>query len=252
MMEKETFLDKTAKKAFESARVQQSWTVHMQMFGPILEPAFREDYPTKVNLCAALNRISRRESQKGMELLEKIRKCCTCDADMAALAFFVGLCYEMGGEKEKMLQWYAEAGKYHHRFYLPYLKLAKAAQSQSQLEEAKEYYEAAIACFPETPETKQDEIILGSAYANLASCLIMQHQYPAAESAWKKAQQFPLPPGADATAAILYAAMGDAETTASYIEALKRSFPAMVGQIETMTRQILAGEHPEFMKQEGR
>lgn len=233
---------------FEAAEfaLRQSWETHRQAFGPILEPAFVENPQVRITLTAALNHISRREIQRGMELLKQIKEHCIYDEDKAAWTFFVGLCFEMGGAKKQMLQWYADAGKYNHRFYLPYLKLAKAAHAEAQFEKAKGYYETAIECLLEMPENDKDEMILGSAYTNLTSCLTMLHQYPAAESVWKKAQKYPLQPGADATAAILYAAMGNAEKTAAHIENLRKNFPVWVEQTQEMTQQILDGTHPAF------
>ena len=124
---------------FESAEfaLRQSWEVHRQAFGPILEPAFEENPQVRILLINALNHISRREVHRGMEILKQIKEYCIYDEDKAAWTFFVGLCFEMGGAKEQMLQWYADAGKYHHRFYLPYLKLAKAAHNASQFEKSK-------------------------------------------------------------------------------------------------------------------
>lgn len=238
--------------AFESAEfaLRQSWEVHRQAFGPILEPAFVENPQVRIPLIAALNHISRREVERGMEILKEIKQHCIYDEDKAAWIFFVGLCYEMGGAKEQMLQWYADAGKYNHRFYLPYLKLAKAAHNDAQFEKAQNYYETAIQCLLEMSENDKDEMILGSAYTNLTSCLTMLHRYQAGESAWQKAQQYPLQPGAAATAAILYAAMGNAEKTAAYIEELKQKFPAWLEQTQIMTQQILDGTHPHFMKRD--
>ena len=66
--------------------------------------------------------------------------------------------------------------------------------------------------------------------------------------AWKAAQQYPAQPGADATGAILYAAMGDADKTAELINRLKEKFPAWVAQTQQMTQQILSGTHPAFPK----
>lgn len=234
--------------SFEDAEfaLRQSWEAHRQAFGPILEPAFVENQQVRILLINALNHISRRDIKRGMDLLKEIHPHCIYDEDKAAWAFFVGLCFEMGGAKKQMLEWYEKAGAIGHRFYLPYLKLAKAAYHEGHLEKAKGYFETGIVCLLEMPEKDQDEQILGSSFANLTSCLIMLHQYPAAEAAWKEAQQYPLPPQADATAAILYAALGDAEQCASYIDALKRSVPAMVGQIQSMTQQILNGTHPDF------
>ena len=61
-----------------------------------------------------------------------------------------------------------------------------------------------------------------------------------------KAQKYPLQPGADATAAILYAAMGNAGKAEAYIERLKSKQPDLAEQIQVMTRQILRGTHPAF------
>ena len=69
------------------------------------------------------------------------------------------------------------------------------------------------------------------------------------EKAWKAAQQYPSQPGADATAAILYAAMGNAEKVAEHISSLKEKFPAWVAQTQQMTEQILSGTHPAFPSQ---
>lgn len=235
---------------FESAEfaLRQSWEVHRQAFGPILEPAFAENQQVRILLINALNHISRREVKRGMELLKEIHPHCIYDEDRAAWAFFVGLCFEMGGAKEQGLEWYEKAGEVGHRFYLPYLKLAKAAHSAAQFEKAKGYYQTAIACLLEMSENDKEEIILGSAYTNLTSCLTMLHQYPEAEKAWNAAQQYPAQPGANATAAILYAAMGDAEKTAIHINRLKEKFPAWVPQTQQMTQQILNGTHPAFPK----
>lgn len=226
--------------------LRQSWEVHRQAFGPILERAFEENQQVRILLINALNHISRREIHRGMEILKQIKQYCIYEEDKAAWTFFVGLCYEMGGAKEQMLQWYADAAQYHHRFYLPYLKLAKAAHAANELEKAKNYYETGISCLLEMSDNEKDDIILGSSYANLTSCLTMLHRYPEAEAAWKSALAYPLPPGAYATAAILYAAMGAKEKTAEYLQALKKHAPQAFPQIQSMTGQILAGTHPSF------
>ncbi len=236
---------------FEDAQfaLRQSWEIHRQAFGPILEPAFQENQQVRILLINALNHISRREVSRGMELLKEIAPHCIYDEDKAAWAFFVGLCFEMGGAKKQMQEWYQRAGEYRHRFYLPYLKLAKIYHSNAQFEKAKEHYETGIACLLEMPEGEKDEVVLGSAYTNLTSCLTMLYQYPAAEAAWELAQQYPLQPGAAATAAILYAAMGNAEKSNQYIALLKERAPAWTAQTQAMTQQILDGSHPHFPKE---
>lgn len=230
------------------AALRQSWEVHRQAFGPILEPAFTELPQARILLINALNHISRREVKRGMELLKELKQYCIYDDDKAAWIFFVGLCYEMGGAKAQMLQWYADAGQYNHRFYLPYIKLAKAAHGDGELEKAARYYQTGIECLLE--EDQPDGMILGSTYANLASCYTMLHRYADAEQAMLRAFSYPLQPGAYATAAILYAAMGQGAKTAEYLAQLKSTAPAAVPQIQAMTRQILDGTHPSFPRDE--
>jgi tetratricopeptide (TPR) repeat protein len=181
-----------------------------------------------------------------MEMLKEIQPYCIYDEDKAAWAFFVGLCFEMSGAQKQMLKWYEKAGQIGHHFYLPYLKLAKAAHSAAQFKKATVYYETAITCLLEMSENAKDEIILGSAYTNLTSCLTMLHQYQRAEIAWYQAQKYPLQPGADATAAILYAAIGNIGKVTEHIDGLKAKCPAWVAQTQKITQQILNGTHPTF------
>ena len=235
---------------FESAEfaLYQSWEVHRQAFGPILEPAFEENPQMRIRLIAALNYISRRETKRGMEILKEIGPYCIYDEDKAAWSFCVGLCFEMAGAKKQMQEWYEKAGQSGHRFYLPYLKLAKVAHSDGRLEDAKECYEMAIKCLLEPPEDDRDEIMLGSAYTNLTSCLTMMHRYKDAEAAWKKACYFPPPMGAEATGAVLYAAMGNPEKAEAYLGELGKKCPDMVDMIRETTQRILEGTHPDFIR----
>lgn len=235
---------------FESAAfaLEHSWETHRQAFGPILEPAFVENKQVRIILVNALNHISRRDIVRGMELLKEVGQYCIHKEDKAAWAFFVGLCYEMGGAKAQMLEWYEKAGKIGHNFYLPYMKLAKAAHTAAQFERAAGYYATAIKCLLDMSEDDREEVIIGSAYTNLTSCLTMLHKYSEAQSAWAEAQKYPMQPGADATAAILYAAMGDKAKVEYHIGLLKKKYPMWVLQTEEMTRQILSGTHPAFPK----
>ena len=232
-------------EAYEHA-LRQSWEAHRQAFGPILEPAFEDKLQVRIILINALNHISRCEIKRGMDLLKELRAHCENDYDMAAWTFFVGLGFEMAGSQERALQWYDEAEKFNHRFYLPYLKKAKAAHSRSDFDTAQKYYKTAIECLTEMSGGDRDEIAIGSTYSNLCSCLTMLHRYAEAEQALKEGQKYPSRPGVEAAAAILYAAMGNKEKTAAYIEKLKETCPQWVEQTQIMTSQILNGSHPAF------
>ncbi len=233
---------------FEQAEeaLKRSWEIHRQAFGPILEPAFIENQQVRIPLIAALNKISRRDTKEGLKILKTLEEHCIYDEDKAAWSFFVGLAYEMAGEREKMIKWYKRAGEYGHRFYLPYAKIAKHAHMSAHFDEALENYALAVDCVLRLPEDERELAVVGSSYANMVSCLTMMHRYDEAEKAWIKAQKYPLQPGADATAAILYAAMDNEEKVEYYIEELKVEFPVWVSNTVVMTGQILSGAHPHF------
>ncbi len=226
--------------------LSQSWEVHRQAFGPIIEPAFADNKQVRVMLINALNHISRREVERGLEILKEIRPFCDCDEDMAAWTFFIGVAFEMGGAKAQMVEWYEKSCEIGHSFYLPYLKLAKDAHGSAKFERAIEYYKNAIECIFEMSEDEWDLTVLGSAYTNMTSCFTMLHRYDEAMEAWESAQKYTLQPGSDATAAILYAAMGNREKTNEHIEKLKKKFPMWLEQTKEMTDRILDGTHPAF------
>ncbi len=247
-MKKETIADKLARKSFESAAFQKSWRTHMAAFGPILVPAFPEDYQAKVHLAAALNKISSRDIKGGLDKLKVVQKYCQTNADKAAWCFFMGLCCEMAGATDQMIMMYQEADRFGHRFYMPYLKVAKQAYNDGALDVAEENYRDGIACFDATGLDDPSKAILGSAYTNLASCLTMMHRYDDAAAALETSKQLmPQIPGRTAAEAVLAAAMGQAELTAQLLDGVEASVQKATRQI---TEDILNRNHPHFHKVE--
>ena len=49
--------------------LRQSWEIHRQAFGPILEPAFIENQQVRILLINALNHISRRDMKRRRSIL---------------------------------------------------------------------------------------------------------------------------------------------------------------------------------------
>ena len=95
-MKKETLADKIAKKTFLSADFQKQWAIHMGAFGPILGPAFAEDYQSRIHLTAALNHISRRDVRSGLKKLQQLQEKCETngfafDFEVLMLASKLGL-----------------------------------------------------------------------------------------------------------------------------------------------------------------
>ncbi|MBQ3489192.1 MAG: tetratricopeptide repeat protein [Clostridia bacterium] len=246
-MKKETFAEKLARKSFESAGVQRSWKVHVQAFGPILEPAFAEDFQTRIHLINALNHISNRDLKTGLKKLQLIEKACETDADKAAFLFCMGLCMEMANMKEEMVSFYQNSGEYGHSFYLPYLKVAKAAHSDAVFEIAEKNYVRAIQCLNAIRSNEQNQIILASVYTNYASCLTMMHRYKEAEEALQSSREIlPEQCGRTSAEAILEAAKGEAGKARALTEKILEQEPALYHTANKMVNDILEKKHPHF------
>lgn len=246
-MRKMTIADKLAKKSFDSPKFQQSWAVHMHSFGPILEPAFEENYPAKVHLTAALNLISSRQLAQGFDKLKQLQKFCETDADKTAFLFFMGVCFEMMGDQENMMDFYCAANEYGHSFYLPYIKVGKSYLSDHAYAPACENFRAAIDCFTAAGLDDQDRRILGSAYTNLATCLLMMHRYDEAQAAMATSRDLcPDAPGRFAVEAPLYALRGDRDSLDACLASLKAFSPEACESVTAIANGILAGTDPRF------
>lgn len=246
-MKKDSLADKIAKKTFESDNFQKSWMVHKRAFAPILDPAFVEDYQTRIHLAAALNDISKWNTKGGHKKLKSIRDACVNDTDHAAWHFFMGLGYEMAGNKEQMYAFYKQAGEYGHRFYLPYLKIAKYAYSTEDFDTAVENYRKGIDCLEGEEPDERNKLYLASAYSNYATCLIMVHRLEDAEAALNRSTEIlPDVSGRSATAAILYAAMGDRQKADAYLAETAKESQQLAEAVGEQVRQIFDGTHPHF------
>jgi len=246
-MKKETLAEKLAKKSFESAAVQKSWQIHLQAFGPILEPAFVDDYQARIHLINALNHISRRDVNAGLKKLQLIEGACETHADRAAWLFCMGLCMEIANMKEQMVSFYQSAGKYGHSFYLPYVKVAKTAHNDAVFEVAEENYAKAIRCLKDCRSGERNNTVLGSVYTNYASCLTMMHRYEEAEEALRCSRQV-LPElfGRSAAEAILEAARGNGENALALLARIKEREPMLYDTTAKTVHEILEKKHPHF------
>lgn len=243
----ETLADKLTKKTFNSPDFQKTWGVHMQAFGPILEPAFREDYQSRIHLTAALNQISNRNVSQGLKKLQSIQNKCRNDADKAALLFFMGLGFEMAGQRDQMLECYTYANEYAHGFYLPYLKVAKFYLNGCMYDRAAKEFPRAIACFDATGLDDQSRVILGSAYTNYATCLLMMHRYEEAEAAITTSKTlYPEAPGRFAVEMPLYALRDDREEAERCLAALKEHSPDAYDSLKETAERILSHSDPHF------
>lgn len=246
-MKKNTIADKAAEKTFNSKLIQESWQGHMEAFGPILEPAFAEDYQSRVHLTAALNLISNRKIKQGLEKLNALESKCVCDADWAAFYFFHAVAAELSSKPADIVSYYEKAAEFHHKFYLPYIKLARYAHFAADFDTAEGWYWKGIACLDGGALSQKEAQSLASAYSNLASCLTMMHRYEEAGTMLERSKAVvDRLPTRLATEAILYAAMGEGEKTEDILSLIQKQAPAYLEPTQDMTKQILSGTHAHF------
>lgn len=238
---------KNGKNTFESSAFQKSWAVHTEFFGPILEPAFADNYRAKVDLTAALNLISDRKVKAGIQKLEHIKKHCITDADKAAWFFCMGLAFEIAGNIEGMVDSYTQACTFCNSFYFPYLKIAKAAHQDAVFAVSEKNYRHAIRCLENGPADEKNRQILASVYANLASCLTMMRRYEDAVTAITASKRtLSVFPQRAASEAVLYAAMEQPKSVSACLSLLQEQAPALFESTKQMTEKVLSGSHPQF------
>lgn len=243
------YVSKLSDKAFQSEEFQKSWNVHMNAFGPILEPAFTRDSGDRLNLVAALNIISRGDYKKGKQKLLAIKKACKTDADRAAWAYFMGLLYERSGDRRQMIAHYSVCCSYNHRFYLPYLKLAKCAMEEGIPGIAEDNYRKVLNCLNDIPAGQADQRaqIMASTYGNLAGCLTMMRRYESASEMLAKAQKMqPENLSLLSTEAMIHAACGRSEEAESAIERMEKGNHQLAEASRKIINTILEGKNSHY------
>lgn len=189
-----------AGKALAAPAFQQAWAVHMQAFGPILEPAWPGVNTARVHLTNILNKISRRDFDGAKHTMADLERSCGLpgDAEQALYAFLMGLCGEMSGDADAMAEGYRRAGAYGHAFYLPYMKLARLDHAQGRFTEAYHGFMRAADCLQKTPASPQRDAVLSAALANAASALACGGRRDEALDLISRAREIAPGPGVDA------------------------------------------------------
>lgn len=229
--------------------VAKSWNIHVSYFGTILESAFKDDIPTRIQLTAALNQISSYNPDRGIEILTELEERCICNEDRCAWNFCMALGYEYARKQELSVGYYFQCCQYSPDFYLPYLKVAKLAHTNQNFSLAKDYYRLTIKSITDHKLKKDKNMRLAeaSAASNLASCYTMMQDLPMAammlEYSSKLVKELP---GRNGAYAMLYAAMGDKENAEVHLKALKEEDEWTYERTIQPVYEILGGIHPHF------
>ena len=218
---------------------QNSWDTHMAAFGPILAPAFKDNFEAKIHLTAALNNISRREFEKCFIKLNILKDMCSSDEDCAAWFFCMGLAFEFSGMKDEMLRYYNECVKYEPSFSLPYLMIAKCSHAEGNPAFAEKYYEKAVHFLEEEHLPTQTPRIISSVYVNYFSCLTSIGKYSEAETYLKESEEiFQDFPERLHYAAILYAYMGNNKKYNEYMLLLEKENPNLYKTTKKLIEEL--------------
>lgn len=245
-MNKRSPAEKKAEKTFFGSDMQKSWASHTKAYGPILKPAFSENYQAKVLLCNALTHIVNKNQPQALLKLNSLQKHLATDEDKAAFFFAMGLFCEYAGKFDEMAALYTQANDLNHGFHLPYLKVGKYELDRRNYGKAEGCYRSAIRCLSATTDDKEKQL-LATAYTNLASCLIMMHRFDEAVSALEASRkQTPMVPGRSAPEAILHALRKETAQLLTSLDTLKALAPFAYDAIKKSTDKILAGTEPQF------
>lgn len=236
-----------AKKTFESKKIQDSWKVHVQTFGSILEKAFKEDYKTRIDVCAALNLISNRKLQEGYNKVNKLYDACKCDDDYALFYFMMGLCFELANQQSEMASAYMKCCEYEPSFYMPYIKTAKYTQQINEYDLAANFYEKGINILTQQEQNEQNKVLIASTFVNYASCLTMMHQYELAQELMNKSKQMkPVMMARCVSEATLNAALGKKAEYEACLKQVQVEVPQIYEHVKKESDAIINGKNPHF------
>ncbi len=256
-MAKKTFLNKFAEKLLNNDKIgdamKAAWQAQCAVFGPIMEPAFVGDDAARIELAASINMIQRKEIKKALKKLDHMHKFCKNDADETAWLFFVGLAFDQAQDAENAIACWVQAAEYKPKFYLLYMKLARYLYLDAMYEPADEYYREAIDCLINHPmqEGVQNASFIASAYANLASNLVMMHRLDDAIEALNEAEEWhPANPEREYVWAIVYALKEDFMKAAKCLYNLKQGKTfvpeKMIKETEKVIKDIQDRTHAHF------
>lgn len=232
-------------------KFQQAWNTHAAVFGPIMEPAFVNNSEARTHMVAALSQIGKNEPAKALQTLKQLEKHLHTDADRAAHFYLVGLAMERSGKKDESMGAYIRANTFRHDFYLPYMKVARAAHGDMEFDIAEENYLRAIACLEKMEQNPQHRTLLATACANLAGCCTYMHRCEDAEKYLARSHEvLPTQEGRESVTAMLAAVQGQAERAEENIAALDTYNPKLAAATREQTEAILSGKNPHFATKE--
>ena len=232
----------------ENRSFQQRWQGYCRRFGPIMEPAFKNDMPSRLKLLDALDFISSRQLNKAVDCLQEIREKAVNDDDTAAWSFFIGFCFELAGQREHMMHCYIASASFGHSFYMPYLKMAIAEHAEADFAAAREDYLSAMSCLGQMSAEEMDNQALLRAWTGLVSCLTMMHRYSEAEEIMKQGDE--KHPRMAPAAAVLYAALGNRQKAEDFLRSIEKLDAEQAKITAELTSRILDGSHPHFHPQQ--
>lgn len=229
-----------------------SWYVHSRMFGDIMEPAFKDDLASRLELVSALNLMTRGKCLSCTKKLGGLIDHCQTDADLAAWHFFMGACCEKSGLSDMAIVHYSESTKYDPAFYMVYLRLAKCLHIKKRYEAALNAYIKALDEVLSRPEKDEipamsKEALLGSIHANAANCLLMMRRYDDAEFELYEADWYDCDdPMMYLTWATVYAATGRKAQAREQMSRLRDESPELEAASALKVREVIEQKNSRF------
>lgn len=240
--------DKLAHSTVESEKFKQQWQVHLNMFGSLLEPMFREDDAARVKLADALNHLSRQKLGPAFKIINKLMLSCKTNEDKMGILFFAGLSCEYAADLEGAMECYRQCLKYKPSFYLPYLRQAKLCFAKKALEEAEENFRLAADHIQKSAPVPNADQILCSILINDARLLLTMHRYQESLAAVDSAASLPCqdPAMIHSTKAMAYAGMDDAEAARQELDWLREHSPQAAAALDLVIQGILDGKDTHY------
>lgn len=156
--------------------------IHTSVFGEIFSSAFEGNDEAQIHLTAALINISKRSFGDAIAKLSILKEICTNENDCAAVAYFMGLSYEMLGDEKNMSECYEKLAESSAKptfpiAFHPYYRTAKLAQKNAECAKATFYYQKALEFYDGTAPDMDSRTSVSQIMYDFATLYLFTHQY---------------------------------------------------------------------------
>ena len=177
-MAKEPFFKINFRKS--ASKTDAAWDAYTKTYGDWMANAFQDQKKVKEQFLSALDSLHKNYPKAAVQTLDgELKTYCKTDEEKTVWLFFMGIAHKNMEQYANALLYFTSASEYETESPVIYQNLADCAYQEGLFGFAECNYREALLIYEQKEDTSSHALAV--LYASLASCLIMMHDYDAAE-----------------------------------------------------------------------